>query len=200
MSKELPYFKFFPEQWLGKKITLESFETQGIFINVCSIYWANECSIKIATLQKRYGEAIEYLIAEGYIKDKNGFAKISFLDGQWQDRYKIHKDLSNNGKAGAEARWGKHSKANGGANGEAIKKEIAIREDKKRKEYGLKGLLFIKEDDGHDVFKEPKWDIEFTIDKDGQRIYGNGRERLSGGLSEIGIQEHCENRRIKYVK
>lgn len=200
MSKELPYFKFFPEQWLGKKITLESFETQGLFINVCSIYWANECSIKIATLQKRYGEAIDYLITEGYIKDKNGLAKISFLDGQWQERYKKHKDLSNSGKAGAAVRWGKHGEANGVANSEAIKKEIAIREDKKRKEYGLKGLVFLKEDDGQDIFKEPKWDIEFTIDKEGQRIYGNGRERLSGGLSEIGIQEHCENRRIKYVK
>lgn len=70
----------------------------------------------------------------------------------------------------------------------------------KRIEYEKKGLIFLYTENGQDVFKEPKWDIEFTIDKDGQRIYGNGRERLSGGLSEIGIQEHCENRRIKYVK
>lgn len=130
MSKELPYFKFHCEQWLGKKITLESFEMQGIFINVCAIYWANDCDIKIATLQKRYGQAIDYLIDEGFIKDKNGIAKISFLDGQWQERYKIHKENSNNGKAGAEARWAKHREANSVANSEAIKKGIAIREDK----------------------------------------------------------------------
>lgn len=70
----------------------------------------------------------------------------------------------------------------------------------KRNEYEKNGLIFLYAENNIDVFKEPKWDIEFTIDKDGQRIYGNGRERLSGGLSEIGIQEHCENRRIKYVK
>lgn len=69
----------------------------------------------------------------------------------------------------------------------------------KRIEYEKKGLIFLYTENGQDVFKEPKWDIEFTIE-DEKRIYGNGRERLSGGLSEIGIQEHCENRRIKYVK
>jgi hypothetical protein len=73
-------------------------------------------------------------------------------------------------------------------------------EETKRNEYEKKGLIYLYSENNIDVFKEPKWDIEFTIDKDGQRIYGNGRERLSGGLSEIGIQEHCENRRIKYVK
>jgi hypothetical protein len=134
MSKELPYFKFHCEQWLGKKITLESFEMQGIFINVCAIYWANDCDIKIATLQKRYGEAINFLISESFIKDVNGIAKISFLDSQWKERYKIHQKNSKNGKAGALKRWGSHSEANGEANGEAIKKGIAIRKDKIRED------------------------------------------------------------------
>jgi hypothetical protein len=134
MSKELPYFKFHCDQWLGKKITLESFEMQGIFINVCAIYWANDCDIKIATLQKRYGEAINFLISESFIKDVNGIAKISFLDSQWRERYKIHKENSKNGKAGALKRWGSHSEANSGANGEAIKKGIAIRKDKIRED------------------------------------------------------------------
>jgi hypothetical protein len=200
MAKELPYFKFFPEQWLGKKITLESYETQGIFINVCSIYWANECSIKIATLQKRYGDAINYLIAENFIKDKNGYAKISFLDSQWQERYKKHKELSNSGKIGAAIRWGKNSHPNGVANEDAIKKDIAIRKEKKIKEYELKNLKFLKEENGIDVFFEPKWQIEFTLDEDGSRIYGNLKDRMCGGLSEFGIQQHCENRRIEYVK
>lgn len=72
-------------------------------------------------------------------------------------------------------------------------------EETKRNEYEKKGLIYLYSENNQDVFKEPKWDIEFTIEN-GQRIYGNGRERLSGGLSEIGIQEHCENRRIKYDK
>lgn len=133
MSKELPYFKFFSDQWLGKKITLEAFDVQGVFINVCAIYWANDCDIKIATLQKRYGEVINHLIEEDFIKDKNGIAKISFLDSQWQERYKNHKENSKNGKAGAEKRWANHRGANSEANGEAIKNGMPIREDKKRK-------------------------------------------------------------------
>ena len=134
MSKELPYFKFFSDQWLGKKITLEPYELQGVFINVCAIYWANDCDIKIATLQKRYGEAIDLLISEGYIKSKDGIAKISFLDSQWNERHKIHKELSNSGKAGAKARWDKYREANNNPNGVAIKNDMAIRKDKIRKD------------------------------------------------------------------
>ena len=70
MSQELPYFKFFCDQWLSKKITLQSLELQGAFINVCAIYWANDCDIEIATLSNRYGEAINILVEKGFIKDK----------------------------------------------------------------------------------------------------------------------------------
>ena len=179
MSKELPYFKFFSDQWLGKKITLEPYEVQGVFINVCAIYWANDCNIKIATLQKRYGEAINILIEDGYIKDKNGMAKISFLDSQWQDRHKIHKELSNSGKAGAKARWDKYREANSVANGEAIKNDIAIRKDKIKKE---KIEKFFDED----------LQLPYAIIND-QKIYGNDTDISYGGMSEFAIKKHLES-------
>lgn len=184
MSKELPYFKFFSDQWLGKKITLESFETQGVFINVCAIYWANDCDIKITTLQKRYGEAIQYLIDEGFIKEKNGIAKISFLDSQWSERHKIHKELSNFGKAGAEARWGKHREANRVANSEAIQNNIAIRKDKIKKEKIEK-------------FFDENLQLPYII-KDEKKIYGNDFDIEHGGMSEFAIKKHLEN--IENVK
>jgi hypothetical protein len=187
MSKELPYFKFFSDQWLGKKITLESYETQGIFINVCAIYWANDCDIKIATLQKRYGEAINLLIADEYIKDKNGIAKISFLDSQWQERHKIHKENSNNGKLGAQVRWANHSGANGGANGEAIKNNIAIRKDK------------IKKEKIEETFFDFEYQLPYII-KNNERLYGEPYQIKEGGMSDHAIKIHCRTYNLKYPK
>ena len=184
MSKELPYFKFHCDQWLGKKITLESFELQGLFINVCAIYWANDCDIKIATLTKRYGDAILSLIAEGFIKDKNGVAKINFLDSQWQERYKIHKKNSDSGRAGALVRWAKYSEANGDPNGVAIKNDIAIRKDKKRK-------------DVNEVFMDEKYQLPYEI-INGEKIVGSNNARKMGGMSVHAIKIHCQNIGIEY--
>ena len=49
MAKEIPYFKFFIGEWANGDITCESYEAQGIFINICSIYWA-----KLGKLTERY--------------------------------------------------------------------------------------------------------------------------------------------------
>ena len=45
MAKDLPYFKFFCSEWNDGDITLESYEAQGVFINICSYYWSNECNV-----------------------------------------------------------------------------------------------------------------------------------------------------------
>lgn len=184
MSKELPYFKFHCDQWLGKKITLESYELQGVFINVCAIYWANDCDIKIATLTKRYGDAILSLIDEGFIKDKNGVAKINFLDSQWQERYKIHKKNSDSGRAGALVRWAKHSEANSDPNGVATKNGIAIRKDKKRK-------------DINEVFMDEKYQLPYEI-INGEKIVGSDNARKMGGMSVHAIKIHCQNIGVEY--
>ena len=181
MSKELPYFKFFSDQWLGKKITLEPYELQGVFINVCAIYWANDCDIKIATLQKRYGEAIDLLISEGYIKSKDGIAKISFLDSQWNERYKIHKELSNSGKAGAKARWDKYREANNNPNGVAIKNDMAIRKDKIR-----------KDNIDYEKFFDENLQLPYIIEND-KKVYGTDSDILIGGMSKFAIEKHLES-------
>ncbi len=186
MSQELPYFKFFCDQWLSKKITLQSLELQGAFINVCAIYWANDCDIEIATLSNRYGEAINILVEKGFIKDKNGIAKISFLDSQWHDRYKNHKDNVKNGKAGALKRWDKHRQANSHPNSHPNSESIALREDKKRKEK-------------IGVFFDEHFKLEYT-EVNGEKIYGNLHQRGQGGLSEKAIKEHCINNGIDYEK
>lgn len=77
-------------------------------------------------------------------------------------------------------------------------KEKEIIENKKDF-YFKQDLIYKYTEYGKDVFIEPKWDIEFTIE-DGERIYGNLKDRMCGGLSEFGIMKHCEDRRIEYVK
>lgn len=131
MSKELPYFKFFSDQWIGKSITLETYELQGVFISVCAIYWTNDCRVAIATLKRRYGDAIPTLIGYGYINDENGYAKIKFLDEQFVELSKNKKNQQVNGLKGSEVRWGKKTNIeNGDPNGYPI----ALRKEKKRKE------------------------------------------------------------------
>ena len=71
MAKDLPYFKFFVSEWNDGDITLEDYKTQGVFINVCSYYWSNECDITIEKLNKRFKnnlQEIEILFSTDLIK------------------------------------------------------------------------------------------------------------------------------------
>ena len=63
MAKDLPYFKFFCSEWNDGDITLEDYETQGLFINICSYYWSNECDITFTKLKKKF-KGYENLIDE----------------------------------------------------------------------------------------------------------------------------------------
>ena len=138
MSKELPYFKFFPNEWMSGDITLEAMSLQGIFINVCSTYWSKDCNIEIAKLKARYGKAIATLLENGLIKEEQGFCVISFLDEQWEELSKYHKKNVESGKKGAEKRWGSHSDPNSPpiayreeeSKGEKIRKDNNIEERK----------------------------------------------------------------------
>jgi uncharacterized phage protein (TIGR02220 family) len=107
MAKELPYFKFFCSEWSDGDITLESFESQGLFINICSYYWSNSCKITLTKLKKKFkgfDSLIEELVESGIIKVENDNVLINFLNEQLTEREdsSIKKSLA--GKASAEAR------------------------------------------------------------------------------------------------
>ena len=107
MAKDLPYFKFYCSEWNDGDITLESFEIQGVFINVCSYYWSNECSvseIKLVKKFKKQKKQVEILIKEGLIKSEQNTISINFLDEQWFEREEKSKKNSIAGKASAEKR------------------------------------------------------------------------------------------------
>ena len=70
MAKDLPYFKFFCSEWNDGDITLEDYKTQGLFINICSYYWSNECEITFTKLKKKFRgneDLINELLKSGLI-------------------------------------------------------------------------------------------------------------------------------------
>ena len=107
MAKDLPYFKFFCSEWNDGDITLEDYNVQGVFINVCSYYWSKECNLESKMLYKRFKnvkEEIATLISEGHIKISEGFVEINFLNEQGSERMKQSKIKRKGGLASAEAR------------------------------------------------------------------------------------------------
>jgi len=107
MAKDLPYFKFYCSEWNDGDITLEEINVQGVFINVCSYYWSNECMLTTVKLYKRFKHfknEIDTLIQEGLIREENEYININFLDEQKQESEERSKVKSKGGKASAKAR------------------------------------------------------------------------------------------------
>ena len=107
MAKSLPYFKFFCSEWSDGDITLEDYQTQGLFINICAYYWSNECIVELSKLKKKfkgYESLIDEIIDSNLIKFKDGFISISFLNEQQIEREQQFIVKSKGGLASAEAR------------------------------------------------------------------------------------------------
>jgi hypothetical protein len=104
MAKDLPYFKFYSSEWNDGDITLEDMKTQGVFINICSYYWSQECQVSLQKLQKRFKNCkkqIQNLIISEIIIEENEHIKIKFLDKQHEERGKVkHRNKANGLKGG----------------------------------------------------------------------------------------------------
>ena len=86
--KELPYFRFYAQEWQNSNVTLLDLKTQGVFINSCIYYWFADCELPMETLHKRLPgceKELNELIEEGLIYDGDMYIKIEFLDNQWTD-------------------------------------------------------------------------------------------------------------------
>ena len=131
--KELPHFRFHPDEWLTGDITLESFETQGVFINICAYLWKKDNSVAMAKLKQRYGRVKnsiwDILFTKNLLKtDSEGNVFIEFLREQLEAIKNNSKVLSEFGAQGAKKRWGGY--------GVAINKNSILDKDKdKDKEY-----------------------------------------------------------------
>ena len=138
MAKDLPYFKFFCSEWNDGDITLEEYDIQGLFINVCSYYWSNECDVTVDKMYKRFKHNkgdLSYLIDNGLIHQDGNSVRINFLDEQQAERVKTSKRNSASGKASAMAK--KLAKAQQKVNEKSTVVEKSLNENptnKKRKD------------------------------------------------------------------
>lgn len=128
MAKELPYFKFECNQWDSGNIQMCSMEAQGLFVNICSLYWSRlgELPVKLAKqkLCNSYASAYNELIDEDIIQDVDGKIIIEFLDEQLNE----FNDVSEKRRNAANKRWKNASAL------QVDSKSNAIRRDKKKEE------------------------------------------------------------------
>ena len=136
MAKELPYFKFEPNQWENGNIQICSKESKGLFIDLCAVYWSRlgEMPYTLA-LQKHCNgnkDALQELENNEIISVSNGQIIIDFLDEQLNE----FKETSKKRQKAANKRWSNasvmqvHSKSN------------AIREDKKKGDKIIKDNVY----------------------------------------------------------
>lgn len=101
MAKELPYFKFIVAEWLTGDIVYESFNIQGLFINICALYWQREGKLSLEDINKRYKNPKELKeLTDRFFSVIDGFISIKFLDEQIIERKILSKTNSINGKKG----------------------------------------------------------------------------------------------------
>lgn len=107
MAKELPYFKFEPNQWENGNIQMLSREDKGLFIDLCCIYWSRlgDLPDKLAIMKLCNGQKnhLDELLNNNIISIENDFIKISFLDEQLQS----FKESSKINSFNASSRWEK---------------------------------------------------------------------------------------------
>jgi hypothetical protein len=144
MAKDIPYFKFYINEWINGDITLEEMEIQGVFINVCAYYWSKDCDLSVSNLKKRfrgYENQIDYLINSSIIKVYNENIKIDFLNDQLNSK-EIQKIINReNGSKGGRPKKITESKPNG-----FILKTESITESKAKANQKVTNIKERKED------------------------------------------------------
>ena len=108
---ELPWFKFTASEWLSGDIRYMPYETQGVFINLCALYWKHGCSIAIAKLERRLSidkdrleDCLIDLKAEDIIQIVDGVLVIGFLDQQYKELTAKHNKRVEAGRKGGKAK------------------------------------------------------------------------------------------------
>jgi len=137
MAKELPYFKFEPNQWENGNIQMLSRQDKGLFIDLCSMYWSRlgDVPLKLAIQKLCAGNAtaLNPLCDEKIIEILEGNIFIKFLSEQLNEFEDASKQNSKNAKEGWEKR--RKQKDESDRNATALNPQSesdAIREDKNR--------------------------------------------------------------------
>ena len=143
MAKELPYFKFEPNQWDNGNIQICTREDKGLFIDLCSMYWSRlgNLPLKLA-IQKLCGgnaNAFNALIDEGLFTVIDNDICIDFLNEQlseFEDKSERNRQIALDGWRKRRSKT-KETKKISERNANAFNSQSernAIREEEKREE------------------------------------------------------------------
>jgi len=102
MANNYPWYKFDAAEWLTGEIVMESFAVQGLFTNVCALYWQRSGNLTIADIKKRYKNPVELSELEGRFFEvgENGCIIIKFLSEQLSEKHDLSKTRSESGSKG----------------------------------------------------------------------------------------------------
>ncbi|MEZ7496450.1 hypothetical protein QO206_13205 [Leeuwenhoekiella aequorea] len=132
MAKELPYFKFEPNQWENGNIQFFNRELKGLFIDLCSMYWSRlgdlDYALALQKLCNGITNELDLLMQREIFIVENEKIVIEFLDEQLED----FQTTSKKRVKAARKRWGE-SKSNANALQNECKSN-AIREEKRRED------------------------------------------------------------------
>lgn len=183
MAKELPYFKFEPNQWDSGKIQMCSFTTKGVFIEVCSLYWNRLGELPYAlALQKvcnGNADALQDLEKNEIIIINEGNIEIEFLDEQLNEFLNTKEKR----RKAANKRWSDASAMQVQCKSNAIREE-KIREDKSKEEKIKPNILSLMSDanaSGVTDFNKPY----FEISKAFYDLFQNNAEKLEVKWSHL---------------
>lgn len=105
MAKEIPWFKFTVSEWMTGNIVYEPFEIQGLFINICALYWKNLGVLEEKTIEERFKKkSLISKLSGRFYTVENGFISIDFLDEQLSEKQILSKINSINGSKGGVAK------------------------------------------------------------------------------------------------
>jgi hypothetical protein len=104
MAKKLPYFKFETSEWTDGNVTVCSLAAQGLFINICALYWSRKGDLDYETVQSKFKfrkSLFEELVTKGVVVLSCDRIVIEFLEEQFEDR----KIVSFRNTKNASERW-----------------------------------------------------------------------------------------------
>lgn len=108
MAKNFPYFKFIVTEWMTGDIVFESLSVQGLFINICALYWQRDGALSIDDINKRYKNPEELSqLTDRFFSVNDGFVSVKFLDEQLIEANHISKVNSENGSKGGRPKASK---------------------------------------------------------------------------------------------
>lgn len=137
MAKELPYFKFEPNQWENGNIQICNREDKGLFIDLCSMYWSRlgDLPLKLAIQRLCNGNATAFdsLIEESIFKVIDGQICIDFLNEQLVGFENLSSTNSENARIGWEKRRKNATALRPQSESNAIREDNS-KEDKNKKD------------------------------------------------------------------